>query len=149
MSCLVGQYREVYHELAANSQPRSTRSSTCAESRYVHGSGGGRGAAGTISASPTISDRLLEALPSLAKTHGRVGAADWCRTRRIVGAALVGGGSEKMAPLCAEFGISRKTGYKIYDRYKSSGAQAFSDRSRRPYRQANRLPARLKRRSSV
>ena len=25
---------------------------------------------------------------------------------------------EKMAPLCAEFGISRKTGYKIYDRYK-------------------------------
>jgi hypothetical protein len=22
---------------------------------------------------------------------------------------------EKMAPLCAEFGISRKTGYKIYD----------------------------------
>jgi hypothetical protein len=26
---------------------------------------------------------------------------------------------EKMAPLCAEFGISRKTGYKIYDRYKA------------------------------
>ena len=24
---------------------------------------------------------------------------------------------EKMAPLCAEFGISRKTGYKIFDRY--------------------------------
>jgi hypothetical protein len=24
---------------------------------------------------------------------------------------------EKMAPLCAEFGISRKTGYKIYERY--------------------------------
>src|SRR5258708_3849082 len=48
---------------------------------------------------------------------------------------------EKMAPLCAEFGISRKTGYKIYDRYKDSGGQAFTDRSRRPYRQANRLPA--------
>ena len=46
---------------------------------------------------------------------------------------------EKMAPLCAEFGISRKTGYKIYDRYKDGGVQAFSDRSRRPYRQANRL----------
>ena len=28
---------------------------------------------------------------------------------------------EKMAPLCAEFGISRKTGYKIYDRYKDCG----------------------------
>src|ERR1700757_2133252 len=48
---------------------------------------------------------------------------------------------EKMAPLCAEFGISRKTGYKIFDRYKDCGVGAFSDRSRRPYRQANRLPA--------
>lgn len=47
---------------------------------------------------------------------------------------------EKMAPLCAEFGISRKTGYKIYDRYKASGTEAFTDRSRRPYRQANQLP---------
>ena len=48
---------------------------------------------------------------------------------------------EKMARLCAEFGISRKTGYKIYDRYKDTGVTAFTDRSRRPYRQANRLPA--------
>ena len=47
---------------------------------------------------------------------------------------------EKMAPLCAEFGISRKTGYKIYDRYKDCGVQALTDRSRRPYRQANQLP---------
>jgi putative transposase len=47
---------------------------------------------------------------------------------------------EKMAPLCIEFGISRKTGYKIFDRYKDCGVQAFTDRSRRPYRQANRLP---------
>jgi len=50
---------------------------------------------------------------------------------------------EKMAPLCAEFGISRKTGYKIYDRYKGGGMPAFNDRSRRPHRQANRLPAPL------
>jgi transposase len=28
---------------------------------------------------------------------------------------------EKMAPLCAEFGISRKTGYKIFHRYKDCG----------------------------
>jgi len=48
---------------------------------------------------------------------------------------------EKMAPLCAEVGISRKTGYKIFDRYKTCGIDAFTDRSRRPYRQANRLPA--------
>jgi transposase len=32
---------------------------------------------------------------------------------------------EKMAPLCAEFGISRKTGYKIFDRYKDNGVTAF------------------------
>jgi putative transposase len=50
---------------------------------------------------------------------------------------------EKMAPLCAEFGISRKTGYKIFDRYHDCGVQAFTDRSRRPYRQANRLPPQL------
>jgi putative transposase len=48
---------------------------------------------------------------------------------------------EKMAPLCAEFGISRKTGYKIFVRYKTCGQEALTDRSRRPYRQANRLPA--------
>ena len=47
---------------------------------------------------------------------------------------------EKMAPLCADFGISRKTGYKIFDRYKDRGVAAFTDRSRRLYRQANRLP---------
>ena len=48
---------------------------------------------------------------------------------------------EKMAPLCAEFGISRKTGYKIYRRYKDCGAHGLTDRSRRPYRHANRLPS--------
>lgn len=47
---------------------------------------------------------------------------------------------EKMAPLCRKFGISRKTGYKIYERYKDAGLQGLSDRSRRPYRHANQLP---------
>ena len=44
-----------------------------------------------------------------------------------------------MAPLCAEFGISRKTGYKIYERYKTCGELAVTDRSWRRYRQANRV----------
>jgi hypothetical protein len=48
-----------------------------------------------------------------------------------------------MAPLCAEFGISRKTGYKIFDRYKDCGVQAFTDRSRRPYRQRESSPRML------
>ncbi len=47
---------------------------------------------------------------------------------------------EKMAALCEEFGISRKTGYKIFERYKDCGVQGLTDRSRRPYRQANQLP---------
>ena len=46
---------------------------------------------------------------------------------------------EQMAGLCKEFGISRKTGYKIYDRYKDHGALGLTDRSRRPYRHANQL----------
>ena len=46
---------------------------------------------------------------------------------------------EKMAALCREFEISRKTGYKIYDRYRACGVHALTDRSRRPYRQANQL----------
>jgi putative transposase len=47
---------------------------------------------------------------------------------------------EQMTALCAEFGISRKTGYKIYDRYKDYGVHGLTDRSRRPYRHANQLP---------
>jgi len=45
-----------------------------------------------------------------------------------------------MAGLCREFGISRKTGYKIYRRYRDIGLEGLTDRSRRPYRQANKLP---------
>ena len=45
-----------------------------------------------------------------------------------------------MAPLCREFGISRKTGYKIFARYNEVGMEGLTDRSRRPYRHANRLP---------
>ena len=47
---------------------------------------------------------------------------------------------EKMAGLCREFGISRKTGYKIFRRYRDYGLDGLTDRSRRPYRQANQLP---------
>ena len=50
---------------------------------------------------------------------------------------------EKMAGLCREFGISRKTGYKIYHRYKDCGIDGLTDRSRRPYRHANQLPMQI------
>ena len=50
---------------------------------------------------------------------------------------------EKMAALCKEFGISRKTGYKIFARYENHGLEGLTDRSRRPYRQAQQLPEAL------
>ena len=52
---------------------------------------------------------------------------------------------EQMAPLCREFGISRVTGYKIFNRYKECGLDALYDRSRRPYRHANKLPFQVER----
>jgi putative transposase len=50
---------------------------------------------------------------------------------------------QKMAALCREFGISRKTGYKILRRYRHCGVEALTDRSRRPYRHANQLPLQI------
>src|ERR1700752_1870923 len=61
-------------------------------------------------------------------------------------AQLLGG--EKMAPLCREFGISRKTGYKILTRYNPLGLERVTDRpphptrnpAPRPDRDADRAP---------
>jgi len=39
-----------------------------------------------------------------------------------------------------DFGLSRKTGYKIFNRYKDDGLEALTDRSRRPVRYANQRP---------
>ena len=47
---------------------------------------------------------------------------------------------ETMASLCREFGISRKTGYKIFERYEQCGLEGLSDRTRRPFSYANQLP---------
>ena len=61
---------------------------------------------------------------------------------KFIGRLLAG---EKMAPLCREFGISRVTGYKIFNRYKACGLDGLYDRSRAPYRQANQLPYQVER----
>jgi transposase InsO family protein len=50
---------------------------------------------------------------------------------------------EAMTDVCREFGISRKTGYKIFERYKEHGLEALTDRSRRPVRYANQLPGQI------
>jgi len=56
---------------------------------------------------------------------------------QFVGRRLAG---ESRAELCRDFGISRKTGYKIFERYRECSVHGLIDRSRRPYRYANRLP---------
>ena len=50
---------------------------------------------------------------------------------------------EAMSDLAREFGISHKTGYKILNRYREHGLEALTDRSRRPWRYANQLPAQV------
>ena len=56
---------------------------------------------------------------------------------KFIGRLLEG---EKMAALCKEFGISRKTGYNIFNRYKKLGLEGLNDQTRRPLRYANQLP---------
>ncbi len=52
---------------------------------------------------------------------------------------------ETMSSVCRDFGISRKTGYKIFNRYKHCGLEGLNDQSRRPYRHANKLPFQVER----
>lgn len=52
---------------------------------------------------------------------------------------------EGMSAVCREFGISRKTGYKIWGRYRQEGLEALCDRSRWPVRYANQLPEPMER----
>ncbi len=52
---------------------------------------------------------------------------------------------EAMSDVCRAFGISRKTGYKLLNRYREEGPLALCDRSRRPVRYANQLPEQVER----
>ena len=54
--------------------------------------------------------------------HGRNGLS-WEERRRFVLRLKDG---ESMASLCREFGISRVTGYKVYERYKECGLEGFT-----------------------
>lgn len=48
-------------------------------------------------------------------------------------------GEESMAELCRRFGISRKTGYKLLDRYEREGPVGLENRSRAPHHQPNAI----------
>ena len=83
--------------------------------------------------------RLLHHLPEQA-AHHFMPWQDCSKTDerlRFVARLLDG---EKMAALCREFDVSRKTGYKIFQRHKDCGLEGLTDHSRRPYRRANQLP---------
>ncbi len=61
--------------------------------------------------------------------------------KRFVLRAL--GGTVRMAELCREFGISRKTGYKWVTRFKERGEQGLDDLSRRPRASPSKTSAEL------
>ena len=52
---------------------------------------------------------------------------------------------ESMTSVCREFGITRKTGYKIFNRYKEIGIEGLQNQSRRPHRSANKIPFQVER----
>lgn len=52
-------------------------------------------------------------------------------------------GGRSMTELCHEYGISRKTGYKLLGRFKEHGAEGLSDRSRAPRNHPNAIPDEL------
>jgi len=56
---------------------------------------------------------------------------------KFIGRILTG---EKIAPLCKEFGISRVTGHKIWNRYQLEGGKGLCNRTRAPHRHPNQLP---------
>ena len=48
-------------------------------------------------------------------------------------------GHWSMSELCARCGISRKTGYKWWQRYEAEDLASFTERSRRPHTMPTRL----------
>lgn len=50
-----------------------------------------------------------------------------------------------MAEICRAYGISRKTGYKWLQRYRSEGVAGLADRSRAPQRRPNATPESIER----
>ncbi|MEQ8689480.1 MAG: helix-turn-helix domain-containing protein [Pseudomonadales bacterium] len=47
---------------------------------------------------------------------------------------------EKMMVACGEFDISRKTPYKIFNRYRDAGIKGLEDHARSPYWHPNKTP---------
>ena len=65
------------------------------------------------------------------------------RARFVVAAA---GGTQGFSSLCAEFGISRPTGYLWLQRYQELGIRGIAERSRKPHRSPRRTADNLEQR---
>src|SRR4051812_17927843 len=61
---------------------------------------------------------------------------------KFIGRLLDG---EAMSEVCADVGISRKTGYKFLARYQKYGSAGLSDQSRRPHRLARHTASEIER----
>jgi transposase InsO family protein len=57
---------------------------------------------------------------------------------------LLHSGQRSMTSLCHEFGISRKTGYKVAARFDSEGVDGLKDRSRAPHVHARETPRKIR-----
>lgn len=52
---------------------------------------------------------------------------------------------ERMTDLCKEFGVSRKTGYKIYERFQKTGFEGIRDQSKLPKTRPNQTEIAIER----
>lgn len=62
---------------------------------------------------------------------------------RVKFVAAAQSGSSSMSELCARFGVSRKTGYKLLRRYATQGLDGLRDLSRAPKTHPNRVSAQV------
>lgn len=62
---------------------------------------------------------------------------------RVKFVAAAQSGRRTMTELCEQFGVSRKTGYKLLQRYESHGIDGLRDRSRAPATHPNQLSPEL------
>jgi len=59
----------------------------------------------------------------------------------FVSAALDADDDRTMSELCRQFGVSRKTGYKLVRRFEEGGVEGLKDRSRAPWSHPNATPS--------
>jgi transposase InsO family protein len=76
-------------------------------------------------------------MPSAVRMPWRESDAVNERLKFVVGRQS---GRSTMTELCRRFGVSRKTGYKILDRYARDGPEGLRDRSRAPITHPNQTP---------